>query len=258
MRALVLALCGSMLLAACGTDLESDPAGNRVAGFIRYPEEQTLGATYGRLGLALFVQSLVADATTGQPTTAAPTPTGVFLELIDDNELARFRADGYQYEIQNINLGALPTGEPLTQWPFVVIASLVDFDVFTTAQASTYFQTSPFGGYPTVCSLSVSTFQVPQPVRDLILSRVGGNVSLQTQIIAAITPRIIGAMASDPRVGSPVVMIDRDVPATEISFDLYDAAQQPTTVVPCKVAIQEIITREVGIALTRVGNGSPP
>ena len=140
----------------------------------------------------------------------------------------------------------------------VVIASLVDFDVFSTAAAATYFQTSPFGGYPNVCALGLSSFQLPATTQAFVLQQVGGNTELATAVITAVTTRVIMRLAVDPRVGRPTVAITRDAPTVDVSFDLLDAAQVPTTPVPCKAAIQEVVTEELTAALTRLSQGMAP
>lgn len=246
-------------LGACGTDLESDPAGLSVAGKLHYPPGQELADTYGNPGVVIFVQAVLADPATGAPGRAvAPSPSAVLLEQLDAGEIESLRNEGYTYELRNLNLGRNLDGTPLTAWPFVVIASLVDFDVFSTSAAAAYFQTSPFGGYPNVCALGLSSFQLPASTQALILAQVGGNTELATAVITAVTTRVIQALAVDPRVGRPTVLITRDVPTVDISFDLMDASQAPTTPVPCKAAIQEVVTREVTASLTRVAQGQDP
>lgn len=247
----------ALVCAACGsTDLAENPPGRSVAGTLRYPNGQTLVDSYGLPGIAIFVQAFLADPETGAPTQQpASQPLAAYFKLLDDDEIAQARTpEGFDYQFQLINLGDFADA-----WPFIVLASLVDFDEFSTADAVSYFATSPFGAYPTACSLSVGFIQVPAQVRQQIVdAEFGGNAAAAEPLFAAVNARLPGVLAADQRIGVPVVIVSEAAPTTNISFDLYDAAQQPTTATPCNLATAEIINREIGISLARMDAGQAP
>lgn len=245
----------SAMAAACGTDLEASDAGRKISGRIRYREGGTLADTFVEPGLLVLLQQFEADPATGMPgRTTAPSPAGAIFHKFTDGELEAARGDGYAYEISNISLGDPRFPETLVpSWPFLILSAFIDFDGFDSANLQTALQTGPSGAYPNQCVLGIAQAllgpdRVPVVQGALNQAAPGSGTAANAQrVIDAVNARLPAALTQ--ALGSPAVIVTRDVPTENIDMEVNDPVAAGGAPPSCAAVTAGVVQQQLGLAI---------